>query len=617
MSLHRRTTLQAAMVGLAATALPGATSAKAAKLYGRNQAGQKMLRIPVVTAGPGSLDPVLGSTVYDNQSCSQFYETLLQFKYLARPLQLEPLLLAEMPVISDDGLEWSFKLRDDVFFSDDPCFPGGKGRKMTSKDVFYSWMRNADPANRFKNWNYLDGLIVGLDEYRARQIERADNGEPANYDEDVEGLIVLSDTEFKVKLKKANEQFKWYLSVFPLAVVAREAVETYGPAFNRHPVGTGPFILKDEDDWKRGIVLTLHKNPTYRDVRYPTDYEEGDKERGLLEAAGQRIPFLDVVEFRFYEERQPMWLQFKAGQLDYSTVPEFGFEEAFSRRTKELKRSWTRKDIDHQPVPLLDFIYRGFNMDDPVVGGYSDKQKALRQAICLATDWVETNESRYNGKNIIYDGPIPPGVRGHPEGGLAPNSVRGLDLEKSRKVLRDAGWELDADGKIVGLPVVRLYTSAGVESVRITELTIRQLDRIGVRINPQYLEFPVLSESLNNRKAPMFSLAWSMSYPDAEYNFAMFYGPNEAPGINAFLFKNDEYDNLYEQIRITPEGPELTKMHARMQEILQDYAPFCGSMARTRDFLIHPWVKNMKADETFYNWTKYLDVDRDHEDRPA
>ncbi|MEL7472006.1 MAG: ABC transporter substrate-binding protein [Planctomycetota bacterium] len=617
MTLHRRTTLKAALAGAtAATALgPVIETAKAERR--RRQGGRKVLRLPSRTSGPGSLDPTQGASVYDNQACSQFYETLLQFKYLSRPLDVEPLLLERMPEVSEDGTEWRFKLREDVFFADDACFPGGKGRKMVTDDVFFSWKRNADPKLRFKNYNYLDDVIVGINDFRDRQLERADRGEACDYDEPVEGLVKINEYEFVVKLTRPSAQFKWFLTVFPLAVVCREATEMYGNRFDAHPVGTGPFILREESDWKRGISLTMHRNPSYRDVRYPSEHTEADTERGLHTPAGERIPFVDVVELRFYEELQPMWLQFKAGQLDYVMVPEFGFDEAFSRRTKKLKRSFSRKDIDHQPVPLLDFIYRGFNMEDPIVGGYSEKQKALRQAICLATDWVETNESRYNGKNVIYDGPVPPGVRGHPEGGRAPNSVQGLDLERARKVLRDAGWELDADGRLVDFPTVRLNTSSGVDSIRITELTIRQLDKIGVSINPNYLEFAVLSESLNNRGAPMFSLAWSMSYPDAEYNLAMFYGPNEAPGINSFLFKNEEYDRLYEMIRVESDEAKLEEAYDRMQFILQDNAPFVGSMARTRDYLIHPWIKNVKAEETFYNWIKYLDVDMDHEDRPV
>jgi len=113
---------------------------------------EKVLRIPMTTSGPNSLDPVRGSTTYENRCCVQVYETLLTYHYLKRPLELEPLLLERMPEVSDDGLVWDFKLKEDVTFHDDACFPGGEGRELVADDVIYSWKRLADPKYEYKNW---------------------------------------------------------------------------------------------------------------------------------------------------------------------------------------------------------------------------------------------------------------------------------------------------------------------------------------------------------------------------------------------------------------------------------------------------------------------------------
>ena len=111
---------------------------------GQAQGKPKVLHLPMRSSGPGSLDPIMGSTVYDHRAACNFYETLLQYKYLKRPYELEPLLLEEMPT-TDDGLTWRFKLKEGVRFHDDPCFPGGKGREIvTAHDVVYSWKRFAD-----------------------------------------------------------------------------------------------------------------------------------------------------------------------------------------------------------------------------------------------------------------------------------------------------------------------------------------------------------------------------------------------------------------------------------------------------------------------------------------
>ena len=85
---------------------------------------EKVGHFPMRSEGPKTLDPVRGSTQYDNLCCGQIIDTLVQYKYLKRPFELEPLLLTEMPTTEDD-LTWKFTLRDDVYFHDSTCFPGG------------------------------------------------------------------------------------------------------------------------------------------------------------------------------------------------------------------------------------------------------------------------------------------------------------------------------------------------------------------------------------------------------------------------------------------------------------------------------------------------------------
>jgi len=578
----------------------------------------KILRIPMTTNGPGTLDPVTGSTTYENRACSAVYETLLQYKYLKRPLELEPLLLAEMPEVLDGGRVWKFRLKEGVLFHNDACFPGGKGRELKASDVTYSWRRLADPANTYKSWWLVDGLIKGFNAYKETQAEAVANGKKFDYEAPIEGMRVTGDYTFEIELNEANQQFVWRLAMFQFSIVAREAVEKYGTTFAAHPVGTGPFILKNESDWARNSSILFHKNPNYREAYFPTEMMPEDEALGFAEAAGKRVPFIDQLEFTFYVESQPSWLEFKSGREDFTTVPQSGFEEAFSRRTKELSRSWSAKGIRAEKVPLLDFIFRQFNMDDALLGGYTPQKKALRQAFNLAMDWDENNETFYFGMALPYDGVIPPGLDGHPNDNpqhRMPYTTRGPDYARAREKLKEAGYAIDAQGKVVGLPVIEFYTSAGAESQRITELMQRNLEQVGIRLNPRYVNFTDLMTKVDLRQAPMFSFAWGSDYPDAENNLALFYGPNESPGSNHCNYKNPEYDKLYQQIRTMPPGPERTAVYTKMNEMLIEDAPFCGSLARTRVYLIQPWCKYFKPTEDFYTYIKYVDIDMNHADR--
>ena len=596
-----------------------AIGALAAVLATTAMAGEKILRMPMSTSGPKTLDPVQGSTMYENRCCSAVYQTLLQYSYLERPLQLEPLLAAEMPAVSEDGRTWRFKLRDDVYFQDDPCFPGGKGRKFVASDIDYSWKRLADPEYRFKSWWLVEDTIVGFDDYKQAQKARVDAGQPFDYDAPVEGLRVIDDHTFEVELTRPVQQFMWKLAMFQMAIVPREAVEMYNAGdvdrFSGHPVGTGAFILASESDWQRGTSLVLHRNPNYWDDRYPSEWMPEDEELGLNGSAAQRLPLLDRIEITFFVEGQPMWLEFNAGNLDFTTVPEFGFEQAFDRRTGELKRAWARKGIRAVAVPLLDFIFRGFNMEDELLGGYSPEKKALRQAICLAIDLDEMNEAYYNKECIVYDGVIPPGLDGHPKDHGAERSYRGPDLERSRAKLAEAGYTVKG-GKVTDLPTIDFYTSQGAISEKMVALLQRNLAEVGVTLNPRFVSFAELIEAINNKKAPMFSFAWGSDYPDAENNLALFYSPNVSPGSNHYNYARPEYDALYEQIQTMTPGPERTAIYEKMNAMLIEDSPFAGSLARTRRYLIQPWLKNFKPTEDFWNYLKYLDVDMDHERRP-
>ncbi len=566
---------------------------------GERAAAIKTLRLPMPTDGPKSLDPVKGSTAYDIFAGTQVYETLLQYKYLVRPPALEPLLLAEMPHVSDDGLTWRFKLKRSVFFHDDPCFPDGKGRELVTDDVFYSWKRMADDKNLPKSWSLFENTIVGFDQYRKRQ----NAAKKFDYDRPVKGLRKIDDHEFAVVLTEPIQRFAWELAMYQLAVVPREAVERYGDRFGRHPVGTGPFTMAEED-WRLGQLMVFKKNPNYHACYYPNEHNPEDEKLGLDKAAGTRLPIADRMEIRMFVETQPMWLRFGTGQLDFTTVPAEYYPQAFIKRLHRLRPNYVEAGVTFQSIKLLDLIFIGFNMEDPLLGGYDQKQKDLRHALSLAMDWEERNETFYNGLNVIYDGPIPPGLDGYPPDGVAPHAYRGPNVEKARELLAKAGY---VGGE--GLEPLDYYTARGANAEEQEEMFARQLKKIGVRLDAKLVEFSTLIEAVSNKKAPMFSFAWGADYPDAENFLAIFYSPNKTPGPNSFNYKRPEFDELYEKIRTMPPSPERTKIYEQMRDMIIEDSPFLGSMGRERFYLIHPRLKNFKPSEDFSNWPKYLDVD--------
>ncbi len=584
-------------------ALAGNTSSTL--IDNRTADGRKILRLPIASAGPQTMDPAQVSRADEKCCVAQIYETLVQYKYLKRPLELEPLLLESMPEVGDDGKNFTFRLKKGVHFHDDPCFPGGTGRELVTDDVFFSWKRLADPRVSAANEWLLENNIVGLDEYRDLHLEelRANSNAVFNYDADIEGMQKISEYEFRIVLKKAHPRFYWMLAMPQLSIVPREAVEAYGDDFALHPVGTGPYTLH-ENDWLRNKNMIMNRNSKYHEESFPDEFMPSDKSSGLATSVGRKLPLVDRIETIFYTENQPMWMEFRSRKLGFTTVPgKIYFQEAFDADEKTLKPGFVKEGVTSQTVQLLDFIFYGFNMQDPLVGGYTDDKRYLRQAIALAIDWEERNQVFYDGLCTIYDGMIPPGLDGYPAEGRIQGSYRGPDLERARELLSKAGFP---DGK--GLPAIRYHMSLADPGPKMVEMTAKHLADIGVKIKPQLDDFEVFMEAVDNKNAMMFYFSWISDYPDSENNLALFYGPHEAPGNNYFNYRNDDFDRLYEQSLNMQPGPERTAIYEELRNIVIRDCPYIGSLGRVRHYLVNPELKNFKATEDFHNWYKYLDV---------
>ncbi|MBK7254129.1 MAG: ABC transporter substrate-binding protein [Ignavibacteria bacterium] len=202
-----------------------------------------------------SLDPVGMNDVVSHHVSHQIYDLLID---LDSNLHLTPELATKWE-ISEDGLTYTFHLRKGVFFQDNACFPGGKGREMNAGDVKYSFDRVCDPRTGTLGFDYFKNYVTGADEYfQEVSLARKESREPKL--NSVTGYIAKDDSTFIIKLKKPFGPFIYYMCLGFSYIVPKEAVEKYGKDFFQHPVGTGPFIFVD---WKPDLELNLKKNPNY------------------------------------------------------------------------------------------------------------------------------------------------------------------------------------------------------------------------------------------------------------------------------------------------------------------------------------------------------------------
>ncbi len=191
-----------------------------------------------------------------------------------------------------------------------------------------------------------------------------------------------------------------------------------------YPVGTGPYLLAENNPNRRMI---LERNPLFHDAAYPLEGEPGDKEKGLLNDAGKKLPFIDRVVYILEKESIPYWSKFLQGYYDASGVSSDSFDQAieFSGEGEVgLTPAMMDKGIQLQTAVTTSIYYMGFNMLDPVVGGSTERARKLRQAIGIAVDFEEYISIFLNGRGVASQGILPPGIFGNEEGSEGINNYK-------------------------------------------------------------------------------------------------------------------------------------------------------------------------------------------------
>lgn len=541
-----------------------------------------------------SLDPPKQFDVASAEIVENVYDTLLDYHYLKRPYELVPNLLEAMPELGEDKLTYTFKLRKGIKFHDDPCFPGGKGRELTTDDVIYTIKRFSDANVNPQSYPaLLQNRIKGLDAFR----EKTRNQKDLDYaQESVEGLEKIDSHTFKIVMTEPDPLLLMSFASSPLSIVPKEAVDKYGKDLDHRGVGTGPYLLAQNP--RRGEIV-LKKNPNYHGT-YPTEGEPEDQDKGLLDRAGDPLPFIDEVRLPLIEEAQPRMLKFRNGEFDWIGIDRDNFPNMAYKDDKgfHLKEEFAQK-FDIYAVDALSSFYITINFRDELLG----QNKALRQALAYAVDTQAFIDKMSNGRGHALNTIVPLPIAGSEESVSAQWYPHNLQQAKAK--LQEAGYP---DGK--GLPpLVMLYGSATPQIRQSHEFLRAQLAKVGIELKAEFLTF---SDYLRRKEAGSFQIAssgWGADYPDAENFYQLFYSPNKAPGPNAGSYSNPEYDRLYEQMRRMPPGPERNQIIEKMAALFKEDVPAFFLTTPITVGMHQKWLLNMKRNLMLGSHFQFLDID--------
>ncbi|MEO5750979.1 MAG: ABC transporter substrate-binding protein [Usitatibacter sp.] len=574
-------------------------------------AQQKVLRFSFRTAETG-FDPQRVDDRYSVGVCENLFEGLLTYDYLARPVKLVPLVAEAIPVPEENGTRYTFRIKPGIYFAPDAAFKGAK-RELTARDMEYAIKRFRDYRNRSPYEWLFENKIVGLDEWAKKG---KDSGK-VDYDVKIAGIEVRDKYTLSFKLKDADFNFLYVLAMPNVVPVAREVIEAYGQDTMGHPVGTGPYVLKE---WVRRSKIVLERNPNHRGYELETRYADPSDEwdRRAIEALhGKRLPLIDRVEIYPIEDEQPRFLAFLNREHDILDETPFAFIHQVLPNGKlapALDKAGVRVFRELQP----ELTYYPFNMSaveegkpNPI-GGYSPERIALRRAMVLAYDIdAEINIVR-KGQAIAAQSPVAPGVVGYDPDFRSGAQVH--DPAKAKALLDMFGYvdrngdgaREQPDGK--PLVIVLKYDAGSQEKRQLAELYVKSAADVGLRMEAQAVQFADLLKDKKVSNYMTATSAWIADYPDAQNFLQLLYGPNTGQS-NEAEFKLAEYDRLYERSQSIPDSPERNAIYRDMNRLILAYAPWRFGVHRIFNHLQYPWVKAYKKHPILYTNFKFLDID--------
>ena len=520
------------LLGFATAALPAAET--------RQRGGT--LRLARVN-DPTTLDPALVSSMVDVLMLPLLYQPLIDFRGGANLANH----LATNWSVSPDKRVFTFQLLPGVRFSN--------GREATAEDYVFTLERSVivpsflqqyamqikgSPAFLAARTNEAAQLKTNTAAGRGRWIE------PTS----LAGVSSPSRYTLVVELEKPDTTFSyWMANCFGMAV-AREKLPDPLKDIGQHPVGTGPYVVKE---WVRGVRLRYERNPYY--FRPEQQY-------------------FDAIEVMIGGDESTHLMMFERGELDLASIQATGAPEAdFLRLHKDprWKSGWTN-------APMFHCIIINLNTEMPPLNDIR-----VRQAIAHALD--RNKFQRMNGERVTpgHGGitPLMPGF--NPE-----LQYPAYDPERARALLREAGYAK-------GLPKPLKFWHINIQLYRRWATAIQDdLAKAGMAIELQEVSQSVFDNMTGRRNGAEMSLfAWTAGTPDASYYLLPFHSRfiSEESSQNGAFYHDATVDRLLDEAAVSVDEPQRLARYRQVEQKLVSEGTLIVLGHQNLFALRQPWLK--------------------------
>ena len=559
---------------------------------GKNNSSDENLKIFKYNESAGilTLDPIYAKDLPHIWACNQIFNGLVAFD---DEMNVVP-AIAKSWNISDDGMTYTFILRDDVWFHEDECFVSKTQRRKdakTQRDEDSVTLRLCDSATRIvvaQDFVYsfnrvLDRKLNSSGSWifsNVRRQQTTDNGQQTfEY-----AFNAVNDTVLEIELSQPFPAFLGILSMTYASVVPQEAVEYYGTEFGRHPVGTGPFKYQY---WKEGVKLVFRKNPIYFEVIKDTKTQrhkdakiESDSESlRLCDSATIRLPYLDAISISFIVDKQVAFMEFIKGKFHFMSGIDARYKDELLTRDGQLRDEY-QDEIYLIREPYLNTEYLAFFLgDDDTLG--KDKSLALRQAVSYSIDREKMLRYLRNGIGTPGNqGIIPAGLPGYEDYKTTrlqdhklvdSLSCSLVDLNIGYPYNPKKAEQLLKDNDLIGYEL-KLYTTQ--DYIDIAKFVQSALTEIGLNCRVEEMMPAALREKRANGNLSFFRSSWVADYPDAENYLSLFTTNNFTPqGPNYTHYSNERFDELYQMSLTCNDLQERAKIYHEMDSIMMTEAP--------------------------------------------
>ena len=625
---------------------------------------------------PKHLDPARSYSSNEYAFIAQIYEPLFQYHYLKKPYELIPLTAKEMPSIQylDDNFKetknrknayytkYTLKLKKGILYQNHPAFYKDNSnfayhnlsrtqlksintlkdfqysstRELISDDYIYQIKRLADYKNHSPISGVMQEYILGFSEYKNKiNTFKKNNQKYKNkfiLGNEISGVKKIDNYSFSITLKKPYPQFKYWLAMpffSPMSwevdlFYQQDGLQKKNITLNWFPVGTGPFELTENNP---NLRMVLERNKNFRGEVYPSVLDKITNKK--LESFNKVmvIPYIEKAIYSLEKEQIPRWNKFLQGYYDNSGIMSDNYDQAVSLSksgditlTEELKS----QGINLTTAAAASTYYIGFNMLDNVVGGNTEQSRLLRQAISIAIDYDEYISIFANGRGVLAQSPIPPGIFGHQDGINDYNQVlfskekKGIvkkDIEAAIKLLNIAGYRNGIDEK-TGKPLILYFeaTGSGPDTYAFLNWLRKQFKKINLQLVTRVTDYNRFQEKMINGTGQIFQWGWNADYPDPENFLFLLYGKNgkvNFGGENASNYSSQEFDKLFLKMKNMKNSLEREILIKKILKIIQNDSPWVWGFHPKSFSLSHKWVENIESNLMANNTLKYKKIKND------